>query len=81
LLTLNPNDERKNAQKSPSRQNPRERTRHFFHKFKTAFLTVHLVPLSFGVTKRTCIMTIGISQTKEKDKEKRTKEEKPDQTD
>jgi|TARA_X000000950_G_scaffold280738_1_gene376018 tmRNA-binding protein len=52
----------------------------FFHEFKTAFLTVHLVPLSFFVAKRTCIMTMGISEAKQKDKEKRTKEEKPDKT-
>ena len=52
----------------------------FFHEFKTAFLTVHFVPLSFFVAKRTCIMTMGISKAKQKDKEKRTKKEKPDKT-
>ena len=62
-------------------KNPRKRALRFFHEFKTAFLTVHLVTLSFGIAKRACIMTVGISQAKKNDKKKRTKEEKPDETD
>jgi hypothetical protein len=73
LLTLNPCHQGEDAKKSPSRKNPRERTLLFFHEFKTAFLTVHLVTLSLGIAKRACIMTVGISQTKQKVKEKRTK--------
>ena len=53
----------------------------FFHEFKTAFVAVHLVTLSFGIAKWTCIVFMGISKAEQKDKEKRTKEEKPDKTD
>jgi hypothetical protein len=51
---------------------------HFFHKLKTALFTIQLIQFSFLTAEPTGIMTGRISQPKQKNEKKRTKEKKPD---